>query len=399
MKIAIVHPRWTLRGGAEKYLVTLVGELVRRGHQIDLLANRLDLPLPEGVRLRRIPLIRFPLWLRLPWFAWMARRALAATDHDVSFSLGKIPGTDVVRPGGGCHRAYEERILGAILDQDPTEALIKSFVNEISPFNLVNRRIEDAMFARRPRIIAVSSLVRDDIRRHYPSESLDITVIWNGRDPLPPDAESARQARRDLIGELNLPERALVMLHVATNPPLKGFTHFMRAMHRFPKVFLAGFKPYLVVLGATRPGPLIRLARSLGLEERLRFVPFSADVSRYYRAADLLVHPTLYDAFANVCLEAQSFALPVLTSRLNGGAEIYTPWVDGLVIERPWDHEKLAGMIMTAASECRLAEIGRRGHELLLKHTQAANFDQVEALLARVAQPQPPSGQAASSSR
>ena len=55
---------------------------------------------------------------------------------------------------------------------------------------------------------------------------------------------------------------------------------------------------------------------------RSRFEGLRADVERCYAGADLFVLPTLYDPFANTCLEAMACELPVLTTAVNGATEI-----------------------------------------------------------------------------
>ncbi len=60
----------------------------------------------------------------------------------------------------------------------------------------------------------------------------------------------------------------------------------------------------------------------------------------------MFILPTFYDPFSNVCLEAMACGLPVMTTRLNGAAEIIEDRVSGLLVDSPMHLEEM----ITAAS-------------------------------------------------
>jgi glycosyltransferase involved in cell wall biosynthesis len=72
---------------------------------------------------------------------------------------------------------------------------------------------------------------------------------------------------------------------------------------------------HLLCVGAAAHVPKFQLvAAEWGIAERVHFVGALTDMSLAYRAADMLVHPTLEDSFAMVVLEAMSYGLPVVVS-------------------------------------------------------------------------------------
>ena len=79
------------------------------------------------------------------------------------------------------------------------------------------------------------------------------------------------------------------------------------------------------------------------------------DVAALYAAADALILPTRYDAFANVCLEAAAAGIPVVTSASNGAAEILG---DGGIVVR--DAEDDAGLRARARAAGGSARSGAR---------------------------------------
>jgi glycosyltransferase involved in cell wall biosynthesis len=78
----------------------------------------------------------------------------------------------------------------------------------------------------------------------------------------------------------------------------------------------------LWVAGNDDPKPWRDLAAALGVGARVRWLGRGRDAAALCAAADALILPTRYDAFANACLEAAAAGLPVVTSACNGAAEI-----------------------------------------------------------------------------
>ncbi len=67
------------------------------------------------------------------------------------------------------------------------------------------------------------------------------------------------------------------------------------------------------------------------------FVPWPSKIIRkWYKAADVFLLPTQYDAFGMVITEAMASGLPVIVPKDAGAAELIHNAIDGLLIER-WD--------------------------------------------------------------
>jgi len=72
--------------------------------------------------------------------------------------------------------------------------------------------------------------------------------------------------------------------------------------------------------GIDTPDWLTGLAKSLGLDDRVRFVPpvDRGTIAEYYRAADLTVVPSYNESFGLVALEAQACGTPVVAASVGG---------------------------------------------------------------------------------
>jgi UDP-glucose:(heptosyl)LPS alpha-1,3-glucosyltransferase len=176
-------------------------------------------------------------------------------------------------------------------------------------------------------------------------------VIPNGVDLErfhPGRRRTAAERVRESVGEGAGP----VWLLVGNGFRRKGVDTALRA--------LAGGGPAdaaLWVAGSDSAPPWRRLAEELGVGSRVRFLGRRGDIEDVYAAADALILPTRYDAFANVCLEAAASGLAVVTSGANGAAR----WLGeaGLVVDDPEDFTGFAKALDALAPTGRGAGLAR----------------------------------------
>ncbi|MFA6336341.1 MAG: glycosyltransferase family 4 protein, partial [Bacteroidales bacterium] len=126
------------------------------------------------------------------------------------------------------------------------------------------------------------------------------------------------------------------------NFALKGVGTLIRALALLPENFR------LAVAGGRHPDAWLALARSLGVEARVRFAGKVHDMSGFYAGADIFALPTYYDACSNAVLEALACGLPAISSSRNGSAVFVDP---RLVLPDPGDATTLARLIALAAAE------------------------------------------------
>ena len=116
---------------------------------------------------------------------------------------------------------------------------------------------------------------------------------------------------------------------------MKGLRTLMEALALLKRE--GGTSLKLLVLGRDRKAPFQRLATKLGISEEVLFAGSTDEPEKYYGAADLLVHPTFYDACSLTVLEALASGLAVITTASNGASGAVTDGENGFVIENPED--------------------------------------------------------------
>ena len=86
--------------------------------------------------------------------------------------------------------------------------------------------------------------------------------------------------------------------------------------------------------GLDRPTSLIELAGSLGVADRVRFLPprTGDDLPALYRAADLVAVPSHNESFGLVALEAQACGTPVVAAAVGGLVTAVRDQVSGVLV-------------------------------------------------------------------
>jgi UDP-glucose:(heptosyl)LPS alpha-1,3-glucosyltransferase len=200
--------------------------------------------------------------------------------------------------------------------------------------------LEAHVFRETPLIVTNAQRGQREISHHYDIPATRMLTIYNGvdTDRFNMGARLRFRERQRAAWGVSADDR--VLLCVGTGFHRKGLDRTIAALAQLHR---RGITPVrLVVVGKGRPGPYRRLARQAGAADLLRFEGQRGDVERYYAGADLFVLPTRYDPFANACLEAMACGLPVLTTAVNGAAELMQDGLNGRVLDDTSGAETLA---------------------------------------------------------
>lgn len=364
LRIALLVDRFGRRfGGAEAYGVNVFDILARR-HDVTVIANDFDhdLPITEvRIRLSR----RWPSWLRVWHFARQAA-ALTQSGFDIVHSHMDGPAGDIqvmhVNP-------YRYRRLAG-------RSAWQRLLVWMQLRNAVYLLLEAARMKPRAgrQIVAVSTLLRDRLRAAY-GKDIPIVVIPPGADRVETDPAVRARVR----GELGWTEADIGCLLVARNPLRKGLAAVLQALEQLPPHYR------LAVVGADAGARAYLKAHHPDLFARVSLVAATAQVSPYYQAADVYVHPTLSDSFGMAPLEAMAHGLPVLVSgpQYCGFGHYVTHGHDAWVLQNPEDAAEIAsGLQDICSSPDTRARLLRHGSELVQTLSWPVVAEKYEALYA-----------------
>jgi UDP-glucose:(heptosyl)LPS alpha-1,3-glucosyltransferase len=329
MKIALIRRKFTLtpNGGAEKYACRVAEELLKRGHCLEVFAEKFQGEESENLKWRKVPKGLMAMISPTYSFHRQVQKIIRHNEFDLVYSLCRTWPADVCRITEQLHAEWLLINYGRLAEYNPRH---RSILN-----------LEKQVYQQKhtPWLITNSSLVKNQLNSRFAYPSENIKVIYNGIDRdcfFPSGDDSERLAIRK---KLNLPEDNSILLFPAGNFKIKGLASAIRALGRLPDEMKEKYT--LCVAGGDNPEKYQKLAGELGVAEKVIFIGARKDMRNCYIASDLLLYPSLYEPFANVCLEAFACGLPVLTTALNGSSEIVEDGASGYIVEHGSDIDNI----------------------------------------------------------
>ncbi|MBW1679737.1 MAG: glycosyltransferase family 4 protein, partial [Deltaproteobacteria bacterium] len=188
-------------------------------------------------------------------------------------------------------------------------------------------------------IICNSYLCKRHAINYFKVSEERICVIYNGVDHSKFHPGLRDEYNAKIRKKLQIPEKGFIILFIARNLSRKGLDYLIRSL---PFIRKGRDLIKVLVVGRGNPSSYRRIAAQVGFGERLLFIGESDSIHQLYGVGDILVLPTRYDPFSNVCLEALACGIPVVTTRENGAAEILKPEETGVIISDQSNSRELA---------------------------------------------------------
>jgi UDP-glucose:(heptosyl)LPS alpha-1,3-glucosyltransferase len=206
--------------------------------------------------------------------------------------------------------------------------------------------------------VAGSQLLKNQMLAAYPHLDANIPIILPGVG-----APNRALEKATALVQLGLPASVTVdtplILFVGNDYARKGLPALLASLALVQAKQDVASQAHLLVIGNTAQIPKFQLmAAEQGIAEYVHFVGPQSDMSRVYRAASMMVHPTLEDGFAMVVLEAMSYGLPIVVSsqRYCGISQFLQHGEDALVLDDPHDSAAMTAAINRVQTEPDLAK-------------------------------------------
>ncbi len=351
MNIVLIREHYRPDGGAERFVARILDILAQQTQvNITLLTRKWQ----GDNKQRNLELIElrsggFGRLQRHRRFSVAVQQQLAQRHYDLIQSHERIPGADIYRAGDGVHREW-------LATRIRHGGLFERISIGLSRFHRYINQAEKDLFLhpRMQRIVCNSKLIRDDIRRHYPEVPEErLEVIYNGVDleHFHPQSDAQQQQAR---AQLGIDADAPVMLTVGSGFLRKGFGAAIDALTLLPDEW------QLIMVGKERNQARYEAqVKRLGLVNRVHFLGPQSHPLPWFAAADVLVHPALYEPFGNVILEAMACGKAVCMSHRSGCVELIEPGISGYVCE-PGDAQSLAHALQQVSHRDQWVEMGKQ---------------------------------------
>ena len=364
LRIALLIDRFGRRfGGAEAYGVNLF-EVLSQRHDVTVIAHDFEHDLP--VKEVRVTVNRkWPSWLRVWHFARQAKR-LTRDKFDVVHS----------HMNGGAGHIHVIHVAPIRYRRLHGISAWRRCLVYLQPSNVAYLLLEAAAMRVKTgsRVVAVSHWLKERIHDSY-GKQLVVDTIAPGAISVAVDPTVRMQIR----ATLSWAQDDIGCLLVARNPLRKGLATVLEALSQLPENFR------LAVVG-TQPEIKDYLRVNYPqLVARVNLIAPTSDVSPYYQAADVYVHPTLLDSFGMAPLEAMAHGLPVIVSgpEFCGFGQYVTHRHDAWVLANPEDPREIAQGLHALTSDPVLrAHLLQHAAKLVDSLSWAAAAQKYEALYA-----------------
>lgn len=227
--------------------------------------------------------------------------------------------------------------------------------------------LRDRAYRAAGRLVAVSTAIRRQIETRYPASRCDVVADAHAHlspgGGIPPEV-SARLAGRTVIGHVG----ALDHGHKGQGTIIDAAR--MAARERPELVF--------VLVG---DGPDDARFRAAAAElDNVVFAGFVNDVGAWLDVFDLFVFPSLHEGLGSTVLDAMSFGLPVVATRVGGIPDIVADGVNGLLVEPERPAELLAALTRLLADTDLSAAMRAANRATANNYSPAAMADRYESI-------------------
>lgn len=360
-KILFFMWSFSLGGGAEKILSTIVSNLDPKKYDIDILEiEHFDKgyePVPDNVRiLKALQDYRQPRWLRaLLWrlriyFPRLTRRLLVKDQYDVEVSF------TIMNPPLLFSKRKEVKKISWI------HGSIEEFLTDSSKRESHKRQLNAA-----DTIVGISKKTSNSIKEVYPEYSKKLITVYNGYN-----FESILEKSREKIDIEIEPQSICTIGRIEENKGSDRVVEVIRLLHQ------QGKKYHLYFIGAgVMEEELIKKVQAYQLEDYVHFLGYQKNPYQYLSHMEVLLSMSKQEGFPGVYVEALSLGVPFVSTEVGGAEELSQKGRFGKIVESNQEAAQEIENYMTAASSFDANEASK----FIQQFTIAKQIEQVEKLI------------------
>jgi glycosyltransferase involved in cell wall biosynthesis len=371
LNVCFVTPEYfPISGGTGAYVFYLSHFLQQMGHNVHVVArDKQDSEgIVNGIKVHYIRGVGNAL-TRYWKFARSASKKIKELNEEIGFDI--IHANLPLVPSFAIPKDSAKAVVCAVHSTWKGEAIVTKNDNpkELNPnekamlrFNSILRSYEKKLMNRSDALIAVSKYTVNELTDLYGISTDKIHVIYNGVDI---QKFKPRQNKTELREQFGLEPNKKIVLFVGRLYHRKGLELLLRSI---PPV-LEQFSNVTFVISGTgfkeKEESLKNIAKELNIENDVKFLGYVADekLPELYSTADIFVLPAIYENFPFAILEAQSTALPVISTNVGGIPEFLENEKNGFLIEpgdEPMLTQKLLALLQNPDLVKKMGDLGRK---------------------------------------
>jgi UDP-glucose:(heptosyl)LPS alpha-1,3-glucosyltransferase len=341
MNLAFCLFRFFPYGGLQRDFLRIARTCLQRGHRVRVFAMSWEGEVPADLDLRLVPARGLSNHARCRSFVQGVLPLLAQGGYDAVIGFNKMPGLDLYYAADTCFQARSREKHGILF----------RLGSRYRTFMALERSVFSPTAGTE--ILLISPMEKTRFQRFYNTPDERFHLLPPGISPDRIAPENSAEIRVAVRRELGMTRDEKLVLMVGSAFKTKGLDRALRAIAALPAELQK--RTRLVVVGRGESAPFLRLARKLGVLERLTLLGGRDDVPRFLLAADLLLHPAYTENTGTVLLEALAAGLPVLATEICGYGFHVLEAQAGLLVPEPFRQEQLdwqlLQMLTSAAAE------------------------------------------------
>jgi UDP-glucose:(heptosyl)LPS alpha-1,3-glucosyltransferase len=365
MKFAFVIFKYFPFGGAQRDMMRIARECVKRGHEVHVYTLSWQGPMPEdGIHVHVVKGQGWTNHRRYQNFIQRIQAKIEAAHFDLVVGFNRMPGLDVYFSADPC---FIERTQSKWKFLQCLNGRYRFFAeSELAVFSQTSN-CEILLLSPREKPIFQRWYGTQDVRFHLMPPCIAMDRYSN---------IDLNEARRSVRAEFGLMHDARLWLMVGSGFRTKGLDRAIEGLAALPSEVKS--RTWLLAVGQDNARPFLALAKKLGLGDQVIISGGRDDIPRLMHAADLLIHPARSELAGHVLIEAMASGLPVLVSDVCGYAFHVAQACAGELISSPFDQQRFNQQLQQMLTSNHLGTLSFNGR----KYAQAlmsANDGSAEA--------------------
>ena len=360
-KILFFMWSFSLGGGAEKILSTIVSNLDPEKYDIDILEmEHFDKgyeSVPKHVRIlkslqdyRQARWLRAFLWRMRIYFPRLTRCLLVKDDYDVEVSF------TIMNPPLLFSKRKEVKKISWI------HGSIEEFLKDSSKRESHRRQLDAA-----DTIVGISKKTSNSIKEVYPDYVSKLQTVYNGYD-----FKTILEKSQEKIDIEISPQSICTVGRIEENKGSDRVVEVIRLLHKEGKNY------HLYFIGAgDMEEELKKRGKEYELEAYVHFLGYQKNPYQYLSQMKVLLSMSKQEGFPGVYVEALSLGLPFVSTDVGGAEELSQEGRFGQIIESNQEAAQAITDYMTSASNFAVNEAS----QFIQQFTIAKQIEQVEKLL------------------
>jgi len=365
-KLAFLLFKYFPFGGLQNDFLRIALECQRRGYDIVVYTRSWEGDIPEGFDVRLVRSKGATNHGKARRFVDWVKNALRENPVDGTVGFNRMPGLDVYFAADNC---YAEKARTQRSPAYRFGARYRTYAD-----------LEEMVFSpsSATEVLLISERQMAGYVNFYNTPKSRLHLLPPGMDTSRKRPGDADEVRETLRRHLGIATDEHVLIQVGSGFITKGLDRSIRAFASLPDMIRK--KTRLLVVGKDRPGRFFKLAKKLGVAERVVFLGGRNDVPDLLQASDLMIHPAINEAAGIALLEALANGLPVICTAACGHAPHIQKSQGGKVLPEPFDQPQLNEVLIGLLQGDHLKNLGAHGlayaeqTDLYSQHQHAADM-------------------------